>query len=353
MLDLECCIFLICDKKNSPDAATIKHMVLKSCPGIKCINCGTYSRHVGDLIATVSLLDLIICPDSSVVHISAALDIPTISIYGPFPSELRTKYYIQNDSIDAEFSCAPCFTHGHKPCPNSINGSSPCFNSINIYHLSTLVKKKYEAINANKLISELEPQTKNSSICYIIGKGPSLDKFDTKTLKGNLTICINDTYKIIDNPDYIFYHDAVFLSNIQRNSATDTKWILPRLLNLSGGARIFCHNYIDISKYDNIYIYNKLHIDNFCSIERHTKNIPNTLLSKSGTIQSAIHFAYKLGCRKVFLVGIDGGYSSGKLFSKHFDKKHPRKTDVSIYKTIRDDAIQLMKTLELDYEFIK
>ena len=94
---------------------------------------GSESRDIKDLIALVSMMDLVIAPDSSVIHIAAGLSIPSIGIYGPFPSHLRIKYYDKCVGFDSPASCAPCFTHGHKPCKFATEvQSSPCFNEINI-----------------------------------------------------------------------------------------------------------------------------------------------------------------------------------------------------------------------------
>lgn len=71
-------------------------------------------------IALLSTCDALIAPDSSLCHVAAALKIPTVALYGPFPSNLRVSDPCIKP-IDGHFKCAPCFTHGHslpkgKPC---------------------------------------------------------------------------------------------------------------------------------------------------------------------------------------------------------------------------------------------
>jgi SAM-dependent methyltransferase len=78
-------------------------------------------------------MDAAIAPDSSVTHLAAAFGVSAISIYGPFPSLLRTRDYPLNSSIDAAAECAPCFTHGHWPCREARKAgviNSPCFDRI-------------------------------------------------------------------------------------------------------------------------------------------------------------------------------------------------------------------------------
>jgi ADP-heptose:LPS heptosyltransferase len=55
--------------------------------------------------------DLFIAPDSSLCHVAGALNIPTIGIYGSFPSKVRTAYADSIYAIDGKNHCAPCFHH--------------------------------------------------------------------------------------------------------------------------------------------------------------------------------------------------------------------------------------------------
>lgn len=55
--------------------------------------------------------DLFIAPDSSLCHVAGALEIPTIALFGPFPSELRTAHAHSIKSIEGKGDCAPCFHH--------------------------------------------------------------------------------------------------------------------------------------------------------------------------------------------------------------------------------------------------
>lgn len=60
--------------------------------------------------ALVSTCDVCVSPDSALVHLCSALDVPCICLYGPFPSDLRLtspKAYAFNGIAP----CAPCFFH--------------------------------------------------------------------------------------------------------------------------------------------------------------------------------------------------------------------------------------------------
>jgi ADP-heptose:LPS heptosyltransferase len=86
-----------------------------------------------DSVSLLKYSSLVITPDSSFVHFAAALGVPCVSIYGPFPSDLRTRYYNNNVSIepppDAKEKCWPCFDHG-KFCKKADQRTfiSPCLS---------------------------------------------------------------------------------------------------------------------------------------------------------------------------------------------------------------------------------
>ena len=78
-----------------------------------------YSKDYRDTISQVSLLDGIIGPDSSVVHIASACKKPVVGVYGPFPSKLRLAHYQNCSGFDIQISCGPCFLHGIETCDYS------------------------------------------------------------------------------------------------------------------------------------------------------------------------------------------------------------------------------------------
>lgn len=72
---------------------------------------------VEDLASLCSLMDLMIAPDSSVVHISGALDIPCLAVFGNIDPDLRIKYYSSTRTIypKDELPCIPCYDF-ENPC---------------------------------------------------------------------------------------------------------------------------------------------------------------------------------------------------------------------------------------------
>ena len=83
--------------------------------------------------AALSLCDALIAPDSSLCHFAAAMNVPTVALYGPFPGNVRTRYYPKCVTLEAKARCAPCFTHGHGLCSEARLRKmdwSPCFGTI-------------------------------------------------------------------------------------------------------------------------------------------------------------------------------------------------------------------------------
>jgi len=90
-----------------------------------------HSESIAHTIALTSLAKATFATDSALGHIAASLDVPCFGIYGPFPGHIRLKTYPKASWVDAERHCAPCFIHGHTPCPHaSPDGYSPCYDEL-------------------------------------------------------------------------------------------------------------------------------------------------------------------------------------------------------------------------------
>lgn len=75
-------------------------------------------------VAIASTCDACVSPDSALVHICSALDIPCVGLYGPFPSQLRTTSE-RTFSFNGKAPCAPCFFHAETP--DQFPAGMPCF----------------------------------------------------------------------------------------------------------------------------------------------------------------------------------------------------------------------------------
>jgi len=101
-------------------------LIIGSLPELKRSQAVNASRHLPSLAAAAALIgetDLVIGPDSSMLHVAAAFGKPLIGLYGPFPSDLRLRYYKNAVGLDVMSKCEfargeyrACFEHGDGVC---------------------------------------------------------------------------------------------------------------------------------------------------------------------------------------------------------------------------------------------
>ena len=84
--------------------------------------------------ALASACDAIVAPDSSFVHLAAALDRPCVALFGPIDGALRTRHYPRCRTLDlkATLGCAPCWRNDEIPCRLTGMRSSVCMSDISI-----------------------------------------------------------------------------------------------------------------------------------------------------------------------------------------------------------------------------
>lgn len=65
-------------------------------------------------VAVLSTCDVCVSPDSAMIHVASALDIPCVALYGPFPSKYRITSPLAY-VFEGRAPCAPCFFHAESP----------------------------------------------------------------------------------------------------------------------------------------------------------------------------------------------------------------------------------------------
>lgn len=88
----------------------------------------TYS--VRQAIIMANRYNLIISPDSFMVQAAGALEKPLIGLYGPFPSDVRMRYFKNAIGFDPSVVCSPCFKHDFRACIKGF--PSPCFSLVTV-----------------------------------------------------------------------------------------------------------------------------------------------------------------------------------------------------------------------------
>jgi ADP-heptose:LPS heptosyltransferase len=98
------------------------------------VNLSVLSASIPHLVALLDCCVGSIAVDSSVVHLSAALEKPTLGLYGAFPGITRMKYYKTGAWLEEPFcEKQPCCYHGEgkQLCPYVSKGEFPvCLSSI-------------------------------------------------------------------------------------------------------------------------------------------------------------------------------------------------------------------------------
>lgn len=124
-------VFLIGGKKEADASDFVRNAVEEQYRN-NVINFANHSDEFGYTVALVSLMDVIVGIDSSVLHIAGGLKIPLIGLFGPFASVLRIGSYKKAIGLEVKsFRCAPCFIHGPYPCRYANeSGMSPCLELI-------------------------------------------------------------------------------------------------------------------------------------------------------------------------------------------------------------------------------
>jgi heptosyltransferase-2 len=109
-----CAIWLFGSPKDHAVAEEISHLA----PGL-CRNlCGT--TRLDEAVDLLALADLVVCNDSGLMHVAAALDRPLVTLYGSSSPGFTPPLSAQADILSLQLSCSPCFKRhcplGHLDC---------------------------------------------------------------------------------------------------------------------------------------------------------------------------------------------------------------------------------------------
>jgi ADP-heptose:LPS heptosyltransferase len=75
--------------------------------------------------AILGACDVLVGPDSALVHVAGALGVPCVALYGPFPWQLRTAYAPETFALQGVGRCSPCFHHA-RPGRHEFPENGPC-----------------------------------------------------------------------------------------------------------------------------------------------------------------------------------------------------------------------------------
>lgn len=112
-------IWLFGSPKDHAVAEEISHLA----PGTCCNLCGaTTLAQAVDLLA---MTDLVVCNDSGLMHVAAALGRPLVALYGSSSPGFTPPLSKQADILSLQLDCSPCFKRecplGHLDCLNRLS----------------------------------------------------------------------------------------------------------------------------------------------------------------------------------------------------------------------------------------
>ena len=118
LAERDCAIWLF----GSPKDHAVAEEISRLAPGL-CRNlCGTTT--LGQAVDLLALADLVVCNDSGLMHVAAALDRPIVALYGSSSPGFTPPLSERADIVSLNLDCSPCFKRecplGHLDCLNKL-----------------------------------------------------------------------------------------------------------------------------------------------------------------------------------------------------------------------------------------
>lgn len=119
LADRGCAIWLF----GSPKDHAVAEEIARLAPGL-CRNlCGTTS--LGQAVDLLAIADLVVCNDSGLMHVAAALDRPLVALYGSSSPGFTPPLSDRAAILSLKLDCSPCFKRvcplGHLDCLNKLS----------------------------------------------------------------------------------------------------------------------------------------------------------------------------------------------------------------------------------------
>ncbi|HEX6733930.1 MAG TPA: lipopolysaccharide heptosyltransferase II [Azonexus sp.] len=107
---------------GSPKDHAVAEKICQLAPGC-CRNlCGATS--LGQAVDLLAMADMVVCNDSGLMHVAAALDRPIVALYGSSSPGFTPPLSEQADILSLKLECSPCFERqcplGHLDCLNKL-----------------------------------------------------------------------------------------------------------------------------------------------------------------------------------------------------------------------------------------
>jgi len=99
-----------------------------------------------DAIGVLASCDGLLTSDTGLLHIGAAIDLPTIAMFGPIDYRTRCKGYKNVTVIISDLPCIPCWRNGDTKCKqtNIVKCYSKCMENIPVKRVVNIINKKFK-----------------------------------------------------------------------------------------------------------------------------------------------------------------------------------------------------------------
>jgi heptosyltransferase-2 len=108
---------------GSPKDHAVAEDISRLAPGLSRNLCGATS--LGQAVDLLAMADLVVCNDSGLMHVAAALDRPLVTLYGSSSPGFTPPLSDQADILSLNLECSPCFKRecplGHLNCLNKLS----------------------------------------------------------------------------------------------------------------------------------------------------------------------------------------------------------------------------------------
>ena len=133
LAERDCTIWLF----GSPKDHAVAEEISQLAPGL-CHNlCGATS--LAQAIDLLAMAELVVCNDSGLMHVAAALDRPLVTLYGSSSPGFTPPLSDQADILSLKLDCSPCFK---RECPL---GHLDCLNKLTPEYVLAAVQKRMAA----------------------------------------------------------------------------------------------------------------------------------------------------------------------------------------------------------------
>lgn len=109
-------------------------------PGADRIIRSSGQTNIREVAALMPHLDLLVSPDSGLMHISGCFGTPCVAYFNLVPPELRVKHMPNVIPVMAEYPCSPCFIHGRIDCDKTTQTGAPCLHTVTVDRLMGAVE---------------------------------------------------------------------------------------------------------------------------------------------------------------------------------------------------------------------